>query len=109
MFPNRVLAAYREAVSGDKGGVELQAAIAAVRKAGDYEVGGERYKRVPRGFEADHPRADLLRYKGLYASSPPIKAKTLTSGELVDVCFEHAVQMAPIHRWLVRLAQGRPG
>ena len=74
-------------------------------RAEGYEVGGEQYKRVPRGYEADQARADLLRYKGLYARSPKIEAAILTTPALLDVCFEHCNQMAPLHRWLVQTCQ----
>lgn len=58
--------AYRAAVAGDRSGKEL-AGIVSTLEAGGYEIGGEEMKRVPPGFPADHPRARLLRFKGLIA------------------------------------------
>ncbi len=104
-FPKPTLIAYREAVAAGKLGSALQAALDEVRAAGEYEVGGEHYKRVPRGYDPEHPRADLLRYNSLFASSPPIPKKVLTSADLVDECFDHAVRLAPVHKWLVKLAR----
>jgi uncharacterized protein (TIGR02453 family) len=100
-FPKPVLTAYQAAVGGEKGGAELEAALASLKSAGDYEIGGERYKRVPRGYDPDHARADLLRYKGLYARSPQIEAPVLVTPEVIEVCFEHCRVMAPLHHWLV--------
>jgi uncharacterized protein (TIGR02453 family) len=54
----------RRAVADDRTGTALEKAIAAVTKAGQ-EVGGEQLTRVPSGFDKDHVRADLLRYKSL--------------------------------------------
>ena len=100
-FSKPMLTAYREAVADDKMGKKLQAALDAVRNAGDYTINGEHYKRVPRGYDSDHPRADLLRYAGLWASSPPIPVEVVTRPEFLDTCFEHFRNMAPIQRWLV--------
>jgi uncharacterized protein (TIGR02453 family) len=56
----------RRAVADDVRGPELDRVVAALRRAG-YEVDGDRLKTVPRGYPADHPRADLLRYRSLVA------------------------------------------
>ncbi len=102
-FPKEMLEAYRQAVVDDKLGVELEQVIAQVQAAGDYVIGGEQYKRVPRGYDADHPRAELLKYKGLHASSPQFDVEIVTTPELVDVCYAHCKAMAPLQQWLVRL------
>ena len=107
VFPKPVLAAYRDAVVDDQLGPELEAAIAAVKGAGAYTVGGEHYKSSPRGYPADHPRADLLRYNGLWAhTTDPADAAVIATPELVEVCLEHCRNMAPLHRWLVKVGQG---
>lgn len=56
----------RRAVADDVAGPELQRAIAAVTKA-KFELGGEQLTRVPSGYDKEHPRADLLKYKSLTA------------------------------------------
>ena len=105
VFPKALLPAYRDAIVDDTLGAELSGAMDAVRCAGDYEVGGEHYKRVPRGYDPEHGRADLLRYDGLYAISPTIEPALLTKPELVDACFEHCRNMAPIQQWLAKVSQ----
>jgi len=101
-FPAPFLKAYREAVAGEKLGRELQEAIAALTAKGR-TVEGEQYKRVPTGFAADHPRADLLRYKGLYTVTPPLDPAVVASPKLVDVCLQHASDAMPLHHWLVKV------
>ncbi len=103
MFPKELLETYRQAVLDRSLGKELEAAAEAVRGAGEFEIGGDTYKKVPSGYPADHPRSHYLLHTGLHATSPKIEAKTLTSPALVDVCFDYAQRMAPIHRWLVEL------
>jgi uncharacterized protein (TIGR02453 family) len=58
------LARYRAAVADDATGGELDALVSRLRGAG-YDVHGEALKVVPRGYERDHPRADLLRHRGI--------------------------------------------
>jgi uncharacterized protein (TIGR02453 family) len=101
-FPPPFLKAYREAVGGEKLGRELQEAIAALSASGR-TVEGDQYKRVPTGFSADHPRADLLRYKGLYTVTLPIDPAVVASPKLVDVCLRHASEAMPLHRWLLKV------
>jgi uncharacterized protein (TIGR02453 family) len=56
---------YREAVSNDRSGTRLERAVARARATG-LEVGGhEVLKSAPRGYPKDHPRIELLRFKGL--------------------------------------------
>lgn len=105
MFPKPMLTRYRQAVVDEALGADLVTAIDTVKNSGDYQIGGEHYKRVPRGFDADHAHADFLRYNGLGAHSPQIDAATLTSPDLIDICFEHFYRLSPLHHWLVRLYQ----
>ena len=103
MFNKSLMAAYRAAVNEDAGGEALSMAIAAVEASAHYRVGEEHYKRVPRGFPADHPRAGLLRYNGLHISLPPVGPEIVTTPELVEVCAERFEHTVPVHKWLVDL------
>ena len=62
----------RRAVADDTPGAELERTVAALRKAG-YRVDGDEMTRIPRGYPADHPRAELLRYRSVigYREWPP--------------------------------------
>ena len=66
MAPDQ-LARFRSAVADDRAGSALVAAIAEVEDGGVEVTTRERLKRVPRGFDAEHPRAELLRDKDLAA------------------------------------------
>lgn len=102
-FNKQMLNAYREAVIDDTLGVELVEMIDKMQSL-DYETGGEHYKRVPRGINPDHPRADLLKYNTLYASITDLNPELMTQPEFMDVAFGHWKNMAPLHRWLVQVA-----
>jgi uncharacterized protein (TIGR02453 family) len=66
MSPDQ-LARYRSAVAEDVTGEQLRRVIAEVEGQGVAVIGENPLKTAPRGFSKDHPRADLLRYKGLIA------------------------------------------
>ena len=102
-FPKPFLEAYREAVLDDKLGEELKEVLATMPSA--YAVSDKHYKRVPRGFDKEHPRADLLLYNSMVVSAPRFSPDVLTSANLVDACFEHYRQMAPLQQWLAKVNQ----
>ena len=58
---------YRSAVAADVTGKSLAKIVTMLREQDIGVQGHESLKKVPRGYPADHPRAELLRQKGLYA------------------------------------------
>ena len=60
------LAAMREAIAHDRFGPELEKVVADLEAEG-FEISGEKLKTTPRGYDADHPRIELLRHKQLMA------------------------------------------
>jgi uncharacterized protein (TIGR02453 family) len=97
-----VLARYRAAVDDDRAGAELDGVTRSLREQGIDVISRDALKSAPRGFDRDHPRADLLRRKGLAAWRDfgagawlgTAKAKT----RVVD--FLRAAQ--PLNDWLSR-------
>ena len=63
-------------------------------------VGGEHYKRVPAGFDADHPRADLLRYNTLFAGIELDLPAELATPRFPKFCAAHYRKMNPLTDWL---------
>jgi uncharacterized protein (TIGR02453 family) len=58
------LAALRAAMADQRHGAKLLRIIRKLERAG-WELGGETLKTAPRGYDADHPRIDLLRHKSM--------------------------------------------
>jgi uncharacterized protein (TIGR02453 family) len=100
-FDAAKLAKWRKAVAGAPGAA-LQPLIGKLRKAG-YVVGGhDDYKKMPRGFDPDHPRAELLKMKGLTGGFPEIPRGMLCKPGLADWLVQHGTAMAPLVLWLHR-------
>jgi uncharacterized protein (TIGR02453 family) len=80
------VARFRRAVDDDLPGSALEKAIAAVERKG-FAVGGDQLSRVPAGFDKEHPRGELLRYKTLTArrdyGAPDWLTTTRTKTEIV--------------------------
>jgi uncharacterized protein (TIGR02453 family) len=100
MMEKESLERFRAAVADDKRGKELVKILAALGKKGFVAQSHERSKRVPKGFPADHPRADLLTYKGLTVSFPDVPKAMLTSPKLVKWLATGCKASAPLVDWL---------
>ena len=101
-FPKPILEAYRERVANKRHGPALVRILADRERRGCH-IGGAHFKRVPRGYPADHPRADLLKFNGLYAGIDGPVPEEFTSNALLEYCFERFVDMTPLHEWLLAL------
>lgn len=92
------LDAYRAVVAGPHG-------AALDEMVSDYTGEGLRLndpplKRVPRGFDKDHPRGELLKRKGLAIWIDLDDPFIMTKPEGLDVCFEAFDRLAPLRNWL---------
>lgn len=91
---------YRAAVLDEKKGKELSSLVKTLAKAGFAVESHDSLKKVPRGMDPDHPRAELLKMKGLTVTFPALTQKEIGSRDLVKVLTEHGKKAAPLVRWL---------
>ena len=98
MAEPKVLERYRESVLDDRRGPALDRMFEGFERKG-YKLEGPTRKRVPRGFDADHPRARYLKHDGIYAwiETP------LPRGDFVRHCFTHYRALTPLHEWLMEI------
>jgi uncharacterized protein (TIGR02453 family) len=93
---------YRRAVAADRSGAALTDLVAALRKQ-DIEVHGrDVLKTAPRGYQADHPRIELLRYKGLVAWKEWPVEPWLATSAAKDKVAEFLVAARPLGDWLAQ-------
>ncbi len=105
-FGPEQLGRYRAAVADEEAGVALEKAAAAVAAGGRLPGAGYHFwepelKRVPRGYDPDHPRAEWLKRKGLAIFSPHLDRRLALKPALVDTVMGHFRTMAPVWRWLM--------
>jgi uncharacterized protein (TIGR02453 family) len=102
IFADDRLARWRKKVADGLKGPEIAKIVAALRKA-KYEITAhETLARVPRPWGADHPRADLLRMKGLVVGFPKIPRGLIHKPEFLTWLVGHARAAAPLTTWLYR-------
>ena len=89
------IALFRAATAAEESGGTLQDLVSSLAVDG-HEILGDVMKRVPRGYPADHPRADLLKHRSLVA------ARELESDHVRDlepVC-RACERLRPLLDWL---------
>jgi uncharacterized protein (TIGR02453 family) len=91
---------YREAVDRKASGAKLEKIVTQVRDADVLVTGHGELKTVPRGYPKDHPRAELLRYKGLTAWRDWQPAAWLGTAKAKDRLVEFFTVTRPLRRWL---------
>jgi len=91
---------FRAAVADEKRGKELEKILTALARKGFKADAHETFKRVPKGYDADHPRAELLKRKGLTASFPALPKGILATPELVRWLATASKATAPLVEWL---------
>lgn len=97
-----MLHAYRKKVDCADDGVILAELVEQLAHK-KHEAFGERYKRIPSGFDKSHPRATLLLNKALFVKAPAPTRLELNSAKLLDWAILHAKEMAPLNQWLSEL------
>ena len=93
---------YREAVDDDRSGRELVKLVEAASTAGLEISGHEVLKTAPRGYPKDHPRIELLRYKGLIGWREWPVGQWLGTKRVKDRVIEVFDASAPLDAWLER-------
>ncbi|KAA1380887.1 DUF2461 domain-containing protein [Aeromicrobium fastidiosum] len=98
------LASIREAIVDQRRGQELEDLLATLRAAG-WEVGGDRLKTSPRGYDADHPRIELLRHKSLTAGRSYGFEHFVHTAELLDHVRADWRAATPLIEWFQAYAR----
>jgi uncharacterized protein (TIGR02453 family) len=91
---------YRRAVAADRTGAELIDLVAAIEEAGVGVHGHGSLKTAPRGYPKDHPRADLLRHKGLTTWREWEPAAWLGTAAAKNRIVEFLHTSLPLREWL---------
>jgi uncharacterized protein (TIGR02453 family) len=100
MLDGPTLERYRKAVADDRTGAELVKARAALKKKG-YEVEGhgDALKTVPRGYDKDHQRGELLKQKSVLVGKN-FAPKEITTSKLVAAVTKVITDVKPFTGWL---------
>ena len=97
------IALFRAATAADESGRTLEDLVSSLAADG-HEILGGVMKRIPRGYPAEHPRADLLKHRSLIA------ARELESDAVRDVepVYRACERLRPLLDWLAEHTAAAP-
>jgi uncharacterized protein (TIGR02453 family) len=93
------LGRIRASIANELTGDQLGKILAKLKRAG-FTVGGDRLKTAPRGFDADHPRIDLLRHRSLTVGKDYGFEPIIHTAELVDAVRKDWKAARPLIEWV---------
>ena len=93
------VARYRSAVDDEATGPEVSDLVADLRANG-FDIEGEELKTKPRGYDADHPRIDLLRCRSLMAVRLFGTPGWLASPQALTEVRRAWRQVTPLNEWV---------
>ncbi|MFC4395081.1 DUF2461 domain-containing protein [Arthrobacter sedimenti] len=97
------LARFRAAADASGSGTALQEIVDAIAAAG-FLTEGEKLKTVPRGFDRDHPRAELLKHKTLYTGVDLGQPEWTATEAAAEEIAGRWRQLRPLVEWVGRYA-----
>ena len=92
------LARIRTAIDAEHSGEELERIVSRLRRKG-FEVRGDQLKTSPRGYPADHPRIELLRYKSM-SMTKGYGFENLDTPDLLDRVRKDWRALRPLVEWV---------
>jgi len=98
------LASIREAIVEKRRGGELEDILATMTAAG-WELGGDRLKTAPRGYDADHPRIELLRHKSMTLGKSYGFEPFIHTADLLERVRADWREATPFVEWVLRHAK----
>jgi uncharacterized protein (TIGR02453 family) len=93
------LGRIRASMAADASGVQLQRILTKLKRAG-FGIGGDRLKTTPRGYDADHPRIDLLRHRSLTITRDYGFEPIIHTAELLDAVRADWKAARPLVDWV---------
>ncbi|GAA3283305.1 DUF2461 domain-containing protein [Paenarthrobacter aurescens] len=93
------LGRFRTAVDAPGSGEELQRIVEAVAAAG-FTIEGEKLKTVPKGFDKEHPRGELLKHKSLSAGIEVGQPEWLSRPSAKDEIASRWEVLRPLVEWV---------
>ena len=92
------LSAVRTAIAHERTGPEIERMIRKLERSG-LEIGGDKLKTTPRGYDKEHPRIELLRHKSIIAGRMIGFEPVIHTAELLDLVREDWRATRPLVEW----------
>ena len=93
------LARIRTSIDNEATGKQLARILTKLEKAG-FTIGGDRLKTTPRGYDADHPRIELLRHRSLTIGKDYGFEPIIHTPDLLDAVRKDWNAARPLVEWV---------
>ena len=103
-FSPEQLKIFRAAVMDEKSGAALSKMVKGLE---GLKLGEPTRKKVPRGFDASHPRSAFLLCDALSATHEAPLPKAVHKAEFVDTCLDIFRRANPVSQWLSKYVVSR--
>lgn len=90
---------YREFIINDKTASEFDKIIEDI-KTNKYKIDIPSYKKIPAGYNESHPKADMLKAKGITIWQECSLPNEFYSKKAIGHCADTFQKMLPLFRWL---------
>lgn len=101
MMPPDALDRFRAAVADPARGKDLDRIVGKLAAKGFATESHEKLKRVPKGYASDHPRAEMLKNKGLVVTFPSVPKGLAAASGLTKWVSDACRASASLVEWLV--------
>jgi uncharacterized protein (TIGR02453 family) len=91
---------FRRAIAADTSGVEFEGIVTELARKG-FDLEGDTLKTRPKGFDADHPRLDLLRRKEIMALNRVGSPNWLSKPAALDQVRSSWAAIRPLTDWVI--------
>lgn len=98
---------FREKVTTEPGSTVFARAIHGAEKKG-FQVGGRDLKKIPAGFDPEHPNADFLRHNGIYLSREFDFSNTFLTPKFASWTVKQFEPTLPFLNWTRELVLSGP-
>lgn len=99
-FSKSTLDAFREAVADNKRGKALEKLLAKYSPADGYRIDPPALKRMPAGYDNDHPREALLRHKALMVWHEAQLTPEVYTPKFIPGIVQRYKKMKPVYDWI---------
>lgn len=106
-FTPMQLTRYRHAVVDPEWGRDLADIAQKISRRKDFKLGEKHYKRIPSGFDPDHPNAGFLLYNGFHVWEETAIPEEFYSVKFVSYCWKKFKPFLSLHAWLLALSSGK--
>lgn len=96
-FTKEQLEKYQQAVINEAKGSKLEKILAAIPV--QYQIVGDKYKKIPCGLNMDFPRSELLRHKDLVVFCCEFNLLQVNWEELLNSTRFHYNHLLPLFNW----------